>query len=100
MFENNNRRGRQSIDSARQLGLDALLFLAQDETRIATFLQASGIDAGNLRAKAREDSTLAAVLEYLLANESLMLVFCAHGNQRPEDVFPALEKLQAEGKIL
>lgn len=99
MHRSNVRRPLLTVEKARQLGMDALLFLAQDETRIANFLEASGIDPGNLRMNAREDGTLSAVIEHLLANESLLLVFCAHGPHRPEDVLPALERLQSEGNI-
>ena len=99
MHRDNDIRRLPSLEAARQLALDALLFLAQDGARIASFLNASGIEPGNLRASAREDRTLAAVLDHLLANESLLLVFSAHGGHRPDDVQPALTRLQREGDL-
>jgi hypothetical protein len=85
------------LEAARQLALDALLFLAGDTLRITKFLNATGMEAGELRERAREDGTLAAVLEYLLADESLLLVFAANGGHDPADVTPALARLQREG---
>lgn len=97
MRKNNARDTMPPIDTARQLGLDALLFIASDSLRITKFLNVTGMDATELRTRAREDATLVAVLEYLLADESLLLVFAANGGHRPDDVAPALERLQRDG---
>jgi hypothetical protein len=88
-----------SLESARQLALDALLFLAQEETHIVHFLNASGIDPADLRASAREDRTLAAVLEHLLGHESLLLVFAANARRQPSEVEPALVRLRRDGAM-
>jgi hypothetical protein len=87
------------LESARQLAVDAFLFLAQDEKHIVHFLNASGIDPGALRASAGADSTLAAVLEHLLAHESLLLVFAANARHQPSDVEPALNRLRRDGDM-
>lgn len=99
MHREHRRERLPTLDSARQLGLDALLFLVQDQARIAAFLGTSGMDATTLRERAREDGTMVAVIEYLLANESLLLVFAAHGSYRPDDVQPALERIQRDGDL-
>jgi hypothetical protein len=88
-----------SLESARQLAIDAFLFLAQDEKHIVHFLNTSGIDPADLRASASEDRTLAAVLEHLLANESLLLVFAANARRQPTEVEPALERLRRDGDM-
>jgi|LNFM01.1.fsa_nt_gb hypothetical protein len=88
-----------SLETARQLAVDAFLFLAQDETHIVHFLNASGIDPAELRTIAREDRTLAAVLEHLLANESLLLVFAANAHHQPSEVAPALARLRRDGDM-
>ena len=88
-----------SLESARQLALDALLFLVQDEAHIVHFLNASGMEPADLRTRAREDRTLAAVLDHLLAHESLLLVFAANARLQPEDVGPALERLRRDGDM-
>ena len=88
-----------SLETARQLAIDAFLFLAQDETHIVHFLDASGIDPADLRASAGADRTLAAVLEHLLAHESLLLVFAANARHQPTDVEPALIRLRRDGDM-
>lgn len=88
-----------SLETARQLAIDAFLFLAQDETHIVHFINASGIDPADLRTSAREDRTLAAVLEHLLANESLLLVFAANARHQPSEVEPALARLRRDGDM-
>ena len=99
MHRENDHRRLPSLDAARQLGLDALLFLAQEPARIGVFLNASGIAPERLRAAAGEDGTLAAVLDHLVADESLLLVFAANGGHRPDDLWPALERLRREGDL-
>lgn len=97
MRKNNARDGMPPLETARQLGLDALLFLAGDPLRMTKFLNVTGMEAGELRSRAREDATLVATLEYLLADETLLLVFAANGCHEPAGIAPALERLQREG---
>lgn len=99
MHRDNDARRLPNLEVSRQLALDALLFLAQDPARIASFLNASGIEPSNLRTSAGKDSTLVAVLDHLLINESLLLIFASHGEHRPGDVQPALHRLQREGDL-
>jgi hypothetical protein len=99
MRKNNDRYGMPPIESARQLALDALLFLLGDSLRITKFLNVTGMEAAELRAHAREDATLVAVLEYLLADETQLLVFAANGGHDPTDIAPALERLQRDGDM-
>ena len=40
-----------------------------------------------------------AVLEYLLADESLLLGFAANGGHQPADIAPALMRLQRDGDM-
>jgi hypothetical protein len=87
------------LEMARQLALDAFLFLVGDPLRITKFLQVTGMEAAALREHAHEDATLVAVLEYLLADESLLLVFAANGGHPPADIAPALERLQRDGNM-
>ncbi len=91
--------GMPSIEAARQLAIDAFLFLAHDEAHIVHFLNTSGMDPGDLRTRAQEDRTLAAVLDHLLAHESLLLVFAANARLQPGDVQPALERLRRDGDM-
>lgn len=99
MRKNNVGDRLPPIEMARQLALDAFLFLVGDPLRITKFLQATGMEAAALRAHAREDATLVAVLEHLLADESLLLVFAANGGHPPADIAPALARLQRDGAM-
>ena len=58
------------LEMARQLALDAFLFLVGDPLRITKFLQVTGMEAAALREHAHEDATLVAVLEYLLSGRT------------------------------
>lgn len=95
----NNAHGNATlaIERARELAMDALLFILHDDQRVARFLDTSGMSPADLRTHAREDATLAAVLEYLLGNESLLLIFCAHSRHQPESVGPALASIERRG---
>ncbi len=97
MRQDDHRNAIPAIENARELALDALLFILHDDQRTAQFLNASGMSPTDLRAHAREDGTLAAVLEYLLGNESLLLIFCSHSRHEPEAVAPALVALERHG---
>ena len=97
MRRNDSGKNAPTTENAKQLAFDALLFLVQDEQRIAGFLEASGMTPADLRTQSREDGTLAAVLAYILANESLLLVFSAHSRHPPESIQPALDRLERSG---
>ncbi len=80
-------------DRAESIGVSALLFLASDTERLVQFLTLTGLDPTDLRAEAREPHMLAAVLEYLLQDESLLLVFSASDGVPPEEIGPARRAL-------
>lgn len=75
-----------TVDQADALSLKALAFLASDENRLGRFLTATGIQLDDLRAKADDRHTLSAVLDYLLADQSLLMVFAAEADISPTDV--------------
>lgn len=77
-------------DGAEEIGVQALTFLAADDTRLARFLSLTGIAPGELIAGAREAAMLAAVLEHLSSDESSLLMFCAEQSVPPEHVAAAL----------
>jgi hypothetical protein len=80
-------------DRAESIGVSALLFLAGDPQRLGNFLTLTGVGPAELREQARAPHMLAAVLEHLLADESLLLVFCASDGVPPTDVAPARRAL-------
>ena len=80
-------------DLAEAVGLAALAFLAEDRARLDRFLSLTGLPLERLRAEAGEPATLAAVLEHLLADESLLMVFAASSRFSPDDIAPAAASL-------
>jgi hypothetical protein len=83
------KKALMTVQRAEAMGLDALIFLAEDEARIGRFLALSGTGPDELRRAAGEPAMLAAVLDFLLADESLLLVFANSKGHAPEDVWPA-----------
>lgn len=89
-----------TLEEAEIIGLKALAFLADDEARLGRFLALTGLSGPELRAKAGDAGTLAAVLEHLAGDESLLLVFAAVSSLPPEHVGPALQALGAKAEKL
>lgn len=71
------------------IAIGALGFLAEDPARLSRFLDITGLNPATLRDAAREPRFLASVLDYLMADESLMLAFAAHQGTSPETIAAA-----------
>lgn len=84
-----DRKRPVDIDAATTLALNGLTFLAEDENRLQRFLAETGTDLAGLRAGASHPSFLASVLDYLLRDEPLLLVFTASRGLEPDAVYPA-----------
>jgi Protein of unknown function (DUF3572) len=69
-------RGSNSPVDCEVLALNALSFLADSPEEFSRFLVQSGIDAAQLRRRAGDRDFLAGVVDFLLANESLLTRFC------------------------
>ncbi len=82
--------------NAEILALEALGWLAGEEDGIQRFLSQSGIEAGDLRDGAGSPDMNAAVLDFLLAHEDLLLRFCAAASVEPKDVHVARRAFGAE----
>jgi hypothetical protein len=88
-------RARQSIspDSGRSLAALALTFLAVDSERLHRFLTLTGLGPHNLRDAAEDPAFHGSVLEYVLADEELLLRFAADSKLEPETVVQAHQAL-------
>jgi hypothetical protein len=80
-------------EKAEILALDALGWLAGEEDGLPRFLAQSGIDSDALRADAGSPEMGAAVLEFLLAHEELLLRFCESTETDPKRVHAGLRAL-------
>jgi hypothetical protein len=76
-------------ETAEQLAVVALGFLAAEPDRLSRFLALSGLGPENLRAAAADPAFLTSVLDYLLGDETLLLAFAADQGQAPESVAAA-----------
>ena len=70
-------------DRAELIGVSALLFLAGDTDRLVRFLTLTGLGPAELRAESHSPRILAAVLDHLLQDESLLLSSVPRTRCRP-----------------
>jgi hypothetical protein len=85
-------RGAKSLTSQKEgegLAVSALGFLAQEPDRLSRFLDICGLGPHNLRAAAADPRFLAAVLDYLLSDEPLLIGFAQAEGVAPERVAAA-----------
>lgn len=76
--------GRQ--EHAETMGLQALGWLAADSDRLAGFLAFSGAGPAELRVRAAEPEFLAAVLDFVMAEDARVMEFSASVAVAPEAV--------------
>lgn len=86
---------RPSLDESSAIALKALGFLAADADRLGRFLALSGVSPGALATQASSHAFQTGVLEHLLADEPMLLEFCANEGLRPELPGHALAVLAA-----
>jgi hypothetical protein len=79
---------------AEALALAALAATLTDERRARRFLDLTGLDADELRARAGERSLLAATLAFLEAHEPDLLEVAKSLNIKPELIVAARAKLE------
>ena len=89
----NFKKARLTLDDAESIALQGLTFLASDPERMSRFFALTGIAPGELRSWNDEPRLQAAVLDHLLGDESLLLVFAAEAGIAPEDAAPARDVL-------
>ncbi|MDX2289741.1 MAG: DUF3572 domain-containing protein [Hyphomicrobiaceae bacterium] len=81
-----SRRRPLDLDQAETLALGALRFLAGDMARLSRFLAITGIGPADLRSGAGDHAVLTAVLDFLLQDQSLLLVYAAENSLEPATV--------------
>ena len=85
-----------SQQTAEMLAVQALAFIAEDDSRMSGFVASTGIAVESIRAAAREPNFLAGVLEHILADENLLIAFADNAGIDPAEVARAR---QALGKV-
>ena len=87
------RRDERSKEFAEALAAKALGFLAAEPERLDRFLALAGINVADIRAAAAQPDFLAAVMDHLMTDESLLLAFAANEGIKPEAVVKAAHAL-------
>ena len=84
---------------AESLAVSALSFLAAEPERLAGFLSLTGLGPETVRQAAKDPTFFPAVLDYLMANEPVLLAFAAEHGLDPAAIVAARKVLAgAEGE--
>ena len=79
--------------AAEALAVAALAFIAGEPERLGRFLAISGMGPESIRAAARESQFLLGVLDYLAADEPLLIAFAAENTIPPGAVMEARDTI-------
>ena len=71
-------------DDAAILALSMLKFLASEPERFSRFLDVTGMREADIAAVAGEASFHGAIVDYLLQDESLLMIFCQENDINPQ----------------
>ena len=83
------------LDRTEAIAIEGLAFIAEDAARLGRFLALTGLAVADLRARASTPAVLGSVLEHLLGDESLLLVFAAEKGIAAGELLPAARALSA-----
>lgn len=78
---------------AELTAINALQFLAGRAEELGRFLALSGVDPAQVRRLAEDNAFLGGVLDFLLADEALLLAFTAEAGLGPDSVAIARRRL-------
>ncbi len=76
----------ESREEAEIAALQALGFLASDPERLRRFMDLTGLSATDVRAGAEDPAFLGAILDHLLSDQPLLLIFAEDGGFKPERI--------------
>ncbi len=71
-------------ETAETLALRALAYIAADERLLEGMIDRSGVDLQQLRETAEDPAVLGGILDYLLADEPVLLEFCRQEQLEPD----------------
>ncbi len=83
-------------EEAEAIALKALAFLVRDDARLTALQEATGIDLATLRTHAAERALQVAILDHLLSDESLLLIFAEDEGLDPN--LPRLARMRLSGE--
>lgn len=73
-----------AAEAAQTLALQALSWIAAEPERLAGLLATTGLWPDEVRARVGDPAFLGGVLDYLLADEALLLAFCGEAEIAPD----------------
>ena len=83
-----------SYYDAEIVALQALKFIASQRSLLDNFSASTGISLGDLHARAGDKDVWVAVLQWLLQNESALLMFCANSAHAPDVIHLVVHNLE------
>ncbi len=93
-FPKSGTKSRTRAEDGEVLGLAALEYLAAEPDRLSRFLGISGLGPQNLRAAAADPRFLASVLDYVIADEPLLIGLAASRAVSPERILAARSAME------
>lgn len=83
----------ENTEEAEVIALKALGFLASEPERLQRFVDLSGLSLEAIRAGAADPAFLGGILDHLLADQTLLLIFAEEHGLKPERVAVLRRKL-------
>ncbi|HZH11819.1 MAG TPA: DUF3572 domain-containing protein [Microvirga sp.] len=80
---------RMNREEAESVALSAFAFITSDEERMSRFLAVSGLQPDTIRAAASEPGFFAGILDYVAADEPLLIALAKEMNTKPEHIMAA-----------
>jgi hypothetical protein len=96
MLRPRDKKSVISASRAEEIAANALAFLAADAGRLMQFMQATGVSLDDLRRDVGSRRMLTAILDHLVQDESLLLVFTSSIGLPPENIGQARDVLANE----
>jgi hypothetical protein len=80
---------KMNRDEAENVALSAFAFITSDEERMSRFLAVSGLRPDTIRSAASEPGFFAGILDYVAADEPLLIALAKELNTKPEHIMAA-----------
>ncbi len=89
------------MDSESQaIALKGLTYLVPRQDLLEAFMAATGVDEHTIRGSVEDPGLLTGVLEFLLANEKILLAFCEECGIDPAAPGTALTRLSGDDGLI
>jgi hypothetical protein len=83
----------ESSEDAEVIALKVLHFLASEPERLERFMDLSGLSLDTIRTSAADPAFLGGIIDYILADQSLLLIFAEENGLKPESLAQIRRKL-------